>query len=83
MGCPSRRNPTWGSGPIRPLTIFFGEGRKGKRGGKEGGGRIASPSFSLPLLLSPSYSASKGGATAHAGCCVSPLGPIGPYSLPG
>ena len=61
-----------------PPTICSGEGRKGEREGKEGGGRIASLSFSLPLLLSSSYLAIKGGAAAHASCCVSPLGPIGP-----
>ena len=35
------------------------------------------PSF-LPLQVRP-----MGGAAAHAGCCVSPLGPLGPYLLPG
>ena len=66
-----------------PPTICSGVGRKGEREGKEGGGRIASLSFSLPLLLSSSYLAIKGGAAAHASCCVSPLGPLGPYLLSG
>ena len=56
-----------------------------ERGGRrEGRGRPNPSPFLLPSPLSfSSGSAHMGGAAAPAGCCVSPLGPLGPYLLPG
>ena len=78
-GAPSRRNPTWAPpNSASPLPYSSGGGRKEEGGEKEGGGRIPPLPFSLPPFPSSSYSAYMGGAAAHVGCCVSPLGPIGP-----
>jgi hypothetical protein len=63
--------------------IWAGQGGevKGKEERKES-------EYDSPFLLSsplsfPSGAAHMGGAAAPAGCCVSPLGPLGPYLLPG
>jgi hypothetical protein len=72
-----------GPSPIRPPYQNF---RRWKEGGgrREGRGRPnPAPSFSLLLFPSSSGSAHMGGATAPAGCCVSPLGPLGPYPCRG
>ena len=72
------------------VRVFFGvPGSYGNMGEEVYGpywtrGRGGAPSFLLssPLFLS-SGSAHMGGAVAPAGCCVSPLGPLGPYLLSG
>ena len=66
----------------RPLPYLLeGEGKSREEGRK---GEAESPlSLSLPLFPSPSGAAHMGDATAPAACCVSPLGPLGPYLLPG
>jgi hypothetical protein len=66
-----------------PPALFTGGERKEEEGGKEGGGRIPPRPFSLPLFPSPQVRPIWGGASALASCCVSPLGPLGPYLFRG
>jgi hypothetical protein len=70
--------------PIRPPPLPYPPEREGKRReeGRKGEAKC------LPLLLSsplsfPFGAVHMGGVAAPAGCCVSPLGPLGPYLLPG
>ena len=60
--------------PIRPPPFHIHPEGEGRRREAE----------SLPFLLSsplsfPSRFGVYGGTAAHAGCCISPLGPLGPY----